>query len=91
MVGTTKGLTASTACRVSVNVGVAPRMCIGNKFHSSSASTASARIMHAIARCNRHTPTANAAYSRLDRLKSRTTSVLVGAPIAKSSLTAWSR
>ena len=71
-------------------------MCIGKKFHKSSASIALATIIQAMARSARlpaddeRTPNAKAIIRALDRLKSATTRALVGAPMAKSSLTAWS-
>ncbi len=79
---------------VSVSVGVAPRMCIGKKFHSTALSAAFPTIIHARNRSARfspddsHTPSAHAARSALQSVNSGTTSLLVGAPMAKSSLTA---
>src|SRR5512132_3195919 len=90
----TKGLMARSPCIVSVNVAGTPRMCIGKQFHKTRLSTAFAQIIDAIRRRERscrddlQTPAPNAAISRLDSVNSGTTSRLVGAPIANSSLTA---
>jgi hypothetical protein len=69
-------------------------MCIGKKFQSNNASIAFSAIITAISRTPRapfaeiQMPMENRNSSVLETLNNDTTSVLVGAPMAKSSLTA---
>ena len=93
----TKGLVARIRCIVSVNDRSAPRMCMGKAFQISKPMTADPANITASARTTRrspaarHTPSEKTRRSTLQRLNSATAIRLVGAPMAKSSLTAWPR
>src|SRR6185503_3042928 len=83
---------AQTRCSVSVNVGDAPRMCIGGQYNpimleiiNAADATRSERSCSA----RRHTPIPNAPMSTDQTMPNATHNGLVGAPMADSSLTTW--
>ncbi len=81
-----------TKCPASLATVPVPGWCIGKNIHIK-ATTADAKIIAEVARkdrlgpANNQTPTANATTSGIYTLDMAIQNVLVGAPIAESSLT----